>query len=98
MEKGVLRKRTCATGLSESLMLLKSTFKLQAILAIYNLLAMEGKMFDVQLIPEFNGAVTDMPIVKWVENMELVCEFCAIKNVECVLPLRLRRGALAIYR
>ena len=55
-------------------------------------------MFDIRLIPEFSGAVTDMPIVEWVENVELVCELCAIKNVECVLPLRSRGGALAIYR
>ena len=59
---------------------------------------MEGKIFDVRLIPEFSGAVTDMPIVEWVENVELVCKLCAMKNVECVLPLRLRGGALAIYR
>ena len=46
-------------------------------------------MFDVRLILEFSGAATDMPIVKWVENVELVCELCALKNVERVLPLRL---------
>ena len=72
--------------------LLKSTFKLEA------LSAMEGKMFDDRLIPEFSGVATDMPIVEWVENVELVCELCSMKNVECVLPLRLRRRALAIYR
>ena len=55
-------------------------------------------MFDVRLIPEFSGAATDMPIVEWVENVELVCELCTMKNVEHVLPLRLRGGALAIYR
>ena len=55
-------------------------------------------MFDIQLIPEFSGAATDMPIVKWVENVELVCELCAMKNVKHVLPLSLRGGALAIYR
>ena len=46
-------------------------------------------MFDVRLIPEFSSAATDMPIVEWVENLELVCELCTMKNVECVLPLRL---------
>ena len=30
---------------------------------------MEGKIFDIRLIPEFSGAATDMPIVKWVENV-----------------------------
>ena len=59
---------------------------------------MEGKIFDVRLIPEFSGAVTDMPIVEWVENVELVCELFAMKNVECVLPLRLQGGAFAVYR
>ena len=59
---------------------------------------MEGKTFDVRLIPEFTGAATDMPIVGWVENVELLCELCTMKNVECVLPLRLWGGALAIYR
>ena len=56
---------------------------------------MEGKMFDVRLIPEFSGAATNMLIVEWVENVELVCELCAMKNVKRVLLLRLRGGALA---
>ena len=101
-EEGMLCWQTRATELSEStqktVMLLKSTFKLEAISAIYYLLAMKGKMFDVQLIPEFSGAATDMAIVKWIENVELVCELCTMKNVERVLPFRLRGGALAIYR
>ena len=59
---------------------------------------MEGKMFDVRLIPEFSGAVTDVPIVEWVKNVELVCELCTMNNVKHVLPLRLRGGALPIYR
>ena len=80
-----------------SVTLFKS-FKLQAILARYYFLVMEGKIFNVRLILEFNGATTDMPIVEWVENVELVSVFCAMKNVERVLPLRLRGGALAIYR
>ena len=55
-------------------------------------------MFDIRLIPKFSGAVTDIPIFEWVENVELVCELCTMKNVERVLPLRLRGGALPIYR
>ena len=74
------------------------SFKLQAISARYYFLVMEGHIFDARLILEFSGAVTDMPIVEWVENVELLCELCSMKNVECVLPLRLRGGALAIYR
>ena len=81
-----------------SVTLLKSAFKQQAISARYYLLVMEGKIFDIRLIPEFSGASTDMPIVEWIENGELVCELCAMKNVEHVLPLRLRGGALAIHR
>ena len=73
-------------------------FQKQTISARYYFLAIEGKIFDVRLIPEFNGAATDMPIVKWIENVELVCELCAMKNVKRVLSLRLRGGALAIYR
>ena len=69
LEEGWLRRQTRATGLSEStqktITLLKSTFKLEAISEIYYLSAMEGKMFDVPLIPEFNGAATNMPIVEW---------------------------------
>ena len=71
-----------------SVTLFKS-FKLQAISTRYYFLAMEGKIFNVWLIPEFSGAATDMPIVEWVENVELVCKLCAMKNVERVLPLRL---------
>ena len=55
-------------------------------------------MFDVWLIPKFSGAATDMPIVEWIENVELVCELCTMKNVEHILPLRLQGGALAMYR
>ena len=61
-------------------------------------MAIEGKTFDVWLIQEFSGAATDMPIVEWVENVKLVCELCAMKNVERILPLRLRGRSLAIYR
>ena len=59
---------------------------------------MTDKAFDVRLIPEFSGAATDMPIVEWIKNVELVCELCAMNKVERVLPLRLRGGALAMYR
>ena len=45
---------------------------------------MDGKAFDVQLIPEFSGAMTDMPIVEWIENVGLVCELCAMDKVGCM--------------
>ena len=59
---------------------------------------MTGKSFDIWLIPEFSGAPTDMPIVEWIENVELVCERCVMDREEHVLSLRLRSGALATYR
>ena len=59
---------------------------------------MMGRAFDIQLIPEFSGAVTHMPIVEWLEHVEMVCELCAIYRVKHVLPLQLQGGALAIYR
>ena len=86
LEKDVLRRQTRATGLSVSVTLLKSIFKLEAISAIYYLLAIEGKMFDVRLILEFSGAANDMPIIEWVKNVELVCEHCT------VAPLDLQYG------
>ena len=83
----MLCRLTRATGLTKStqkaVTLLKSTFKLEAILAIYYFLAMEGKKFEIWLILEFSGAATDMPIVKWIENVEIVCKLCTMKNVEC---------------
>ena len=63
----------------------------------FGLSMMDGKAFDIWLIPEFSGAITDMPIVEWIENVELVSELCAVDIVECILPLRLWGGALAMY-
>ena len=37
-------------------------------------------------------------VPEWLEQVELVCEMCGVDNVECVLPLRLRGGALSVYR
>ena len=59
---------------------------------------MDGKAFDIRLIPEFSGTITDMPIIEWIENDKLVCELCAMDKVERILPLRLRGGAPAVYR
>ena len=59
---------------------------------------MTGKAFDIRLIPKFSGAATDMPVVEWIENVELVCELCAMDRVEYVLTLHPRGGALAVYR
>ena len=59
---------------------------------------MADRLFDVRLIPEYSGAATDLPIVEWLEQVELMCELCNMDRVECVVPLRLRGGAMAVYR
>ena len=59
---------------------------------------MAGKAFDVRLIPEFHGISSDLTVSEWLEQVELVCEMCGVDNVERVLPLRLRGGALSVYR
>ena len=59
---------------------------------------MTGKVFNIWLIPEFSGAVMDMPVVEWLEHVEMVCELCAMDRVEHVLPLQLQGCALAVYR
>ena len=57
-----------------------------------------GKAFDIQLIPEFHGVSSDHRVSEWLEQVELVCKMCGVDNVEHVLPLRLRGGALSVYR
>ena len=59
---------------------------------------MAGKAFDIQLIPKFHGISSDHTVSEWLEQVELVCEMCGVDNVECVLPLGLRCGALSVYR
>ena len=59
---------------------------------------MAGKAFDIQLIPEFHGISSNHTVSEWLEQGELECEMCGVDNVEHVLPLRLRGGALSVYR
>ena len=59
---------------------------------------MAGKVFDIWLIPEFHGISSDHTVLEWLEQVELVCKMCGVDNIECVLPLRLRGGALSVYR
>ena len=61
-------------------------------------LAMMGKAFDIQLILEFTCTATDVPIVEWIENVELVCELCTMDRVEHVLPLQLQSGTPTVYQ
>ena len=59
---------------------------------------MAGKAFDIQLILEFHGVSSDHSVSEWLEQMELVCKMCGDDNIERVLPLRLRGGALSVYQ
>ena len=59
---------------------------------------MAGKAFDIRLIPEFHVVSSNHTVLEWLEQVELVCEMCGVDNVERVLLLRLRRGALSVYR
>ena len=59
---------------------------------------MVGKAFDIRLIPEFRGISSDHTVSEWLEQVELVCEMCGVDNIERVLPLRLRGGALSVYQ
>ena len=59
---------------------------------------MAGKAFDIQLIPKFHSVSSDHTVSEWLEKVELVCEMCGVDNVKRVLPLRLRGGALSVYR
>ena len=63
-----------------------------------NQMQMAGKVFDIRLIPKFHGISSNQTVSKWLEQVELVCEMCGVDNVERVLPLRLRGGALSVYR
>ena len=59
---------------------------------------MAGKAFDIWLIPEFHGISSDHMVSEWLELVKLVCGMCGVDNVERLLPLRLRGGALSVYR
>ena len=59
---------------------------------------MVGRVFDIRLILEFHGVSSDHTMSEWLEQVELVCEMCGVDNVERILPLRLRGGALSVYR
>ena len=58
---------------------------------------MAGKVFDIRLIPKFHGVSSNHTVSEWLEQVELVYEMCGVDNVECVLSLRLRGGALSVY-
>ena len=59
---------------------------------------MACRQFDIWLIPKFSGAATDIPVIEWLEDLELTCEFCEITKIEWVLPLQLKGMAWETYR
>ena len=62
----------------------------QAILAII--------VFDPKLIPLFDGTDPRQSVVECVEKAELACQLSGVKNIECVVPMRLSGGAYAVYQ
>ena len=54
-----------------------------------------GDRFDLKLIPEFNGSI---PVLDWVEKVELHCLLSGVKSIEHVIPLLLSGGAFTVYQ
>ena len=56
--------------------------------------------FDPKLIPLFDGTDARQSVVEWVEKAELVCRLSGVKNIECVVPMRLSGGggAYIVYQ
>ena len=53
--------------------------------------------FDVKLIPEFSGIGED--VVDWIDKVEMVCKLQTPEAPQqTVIPLRLKAGALSVYR
>ena len=54
--------------------------------------------FDRKLIPLFDGTDPGQSVIEWVEKAELVCWLSGVKNIECVVLMRLSGGAYAVYQ
>ena len=54
--------------------------------------------FDLKLILEFDGSPTGPSVVEWFEKAERIYRLCKIKEFALVIPLRLTKGAYAMYR
>lgn len=52
---------------------------------------------DLRLIPEFSGD-GETSVTEWIEKVELVCRLRGVTELEEVIPLRLTRGAFAVYQ
>lgn len=55
-------------------------------------------LFDLKLIPEFNGSASDLAVVEWMEKLELVCRLCGVKSLEHVIFLRLMNRTFTVYQ
>ena len=45
--------------------------------------------FEPKLIPLYDGTNPGQSVVEWVEKAELVCQLSGVKNIECIVPVRL---------
>ena len=54
--------------------------------------------FDSKLIPLYDRTNLGQSVVEWVEKAELVCWLSGVKNIECVVPMRLSGGMYAVYQ
>ena len=54
--------------------------------------------FDLKLIPEFDGSPTGLSVVEWFEKAKRICRLCKITGPTLVIPLRLTKGAYAVYQ
>ena len=54
--------------------------------------------YEPKLIPLFNGTDAGQSVVEWVEKAELVCRLSGVKNIECVVPMRLSGDGYAVYQ
>ena len=59
---------------------------------------MARRLFALQLIPEYGRAALNEPIIKWLEQVEMICKLADEESVERILSLRLTGRALAVYR
>ena len=54
--------------------------------------------FKLRLIPEFDGSPTGTSVFEWFEKAEWVCKLFRIKGPSTVIPLKLTKGAYAVYQ
>ena len=53
------------------------------------------KMMDIKLIEEFDGTGS---VVEWLNKVELVAKIRKLDDLSLVIPLRLTKGAFAVYQ